>query len=70
MKLAVIIAAVIFAAGAIPAVVIIAYRIIRFWAGLAQGMNEASEEHRRGFEVKLNTGEEPVIKEERDNDHG
>ena len=25
---------------------------------------------RRGFEVKLNTGEEPVIKKERDNDHG
>ena len=32
-------------------------------------------EHRRkpdshGFEVKLNTGEEPVIKKERDIDHG
>ena len=23
-----------------------------------------------GFEVKLNTGEEPVIEKERDNDHG
>jgi hypothetical protein len=25
---------------------------------------------RRGFEVKTNTGEEPVIKERRENDHG
>ena len=24
----------------------------------------------RGFEVKLNTGEEPVIEKERENDHG
>jgi hypothetical protein len=29
-----------------------------------------SEKIRRGFEVKLNTGNEPVIKKERENDHG
>ena len=28
------------------------------------------QERRPGFEVKLNTGEEPVLKERRETDHG
>jgi hypothetical protein len=29
-----------------------------------------ARQSRPGFEVKLNTGEEPVIEKERENDHG
>ena len=31
---------------------------------------ETNRKRHRGFEVKLNAGEEPAVKEERDIDHG
>jgi hypothetical protein len=38
--------------------------------GLAIWLVSKRRDSTRGFEVKLNTGEEPVIKKERETDHG
>ena len=45
-----------------------AVQFVRFWIGFARGINEAQGEL-RGFEVKLNTGETPVLREKETN-HG
>ena len=35
-----------------------------------KGRERRRVREQRGFEVKLNTGDEPVIEKERENDHG
>ena len=35
-----------------------------------EAIKQRRREAIRGFEVKLNTGDEPVIEKERENDHG
>ena len=50
------------------AIVSIMFGVLFLWAGVLR--TKQKRELRPGFEVKTNTGEEPVIKERRENDHG
>jgi hypothetical protein len=37
---------------AVVIAVMVVVRFVQFWIGFAEGMNEASEKHHRGFEVQ------------------
>ena len=58
-----------FLLGATIAIVILVLTLLGVLF-IGEWLSTRKKNRPRGFEVKINTGEEPVIKKERENDHG